>query len=116
MFGFIKSYLNKRVDLAKLELMEATSKLMSVLVYFIFIFIAFLMFFFMLSLSIGIMVGEWLGNRGLGMLLFSLIYLVILVVFLLKGKNIRKYLMEKIIELQLTVEEKKDESKNLNEE
>lgn len=105
MVGIIKSYISKRIELLKLELMEQTSNLVSILIYIFILLTLAMIFLFLSSLALGLLIGILLGNTGLGILIFSCIYLVAFVVLLLNYNKLRKYIMRKIIEFQLNNKE-----------
>lgn len=112
MVGIIKNYIAKRIELLKLELMEQTSNLVSILIYVFIILTLVMMFFFLFSFAIGLLIGELLGNTGLGILIFSLFYLIAFFVLLLNYNRLRKYTMRKIIEFQLNYKENANDDKD----
>ncbi|MDR2123183.1 MAG: phage holin family protein [Flavobacteriaceae bacterium] len=101
MVGFLKKYINKRIELLKLELTETISGLVSILIFVFTILILSMMFLFLFSFAIGMIIGTFLNNYGIGILIFSFIYLIAFIVLLLNYSRIRQYIMRKIIEFQL---------------
>ncbi|CVK15496.1 hypothetical protein Ga0061079_10241 [Apibacter mensalis] len=112
MLGFLKKYINNRIELLKLDLTETISGLLSIIICIIIIFSIGMMFLFLASLAFGIMMGTHFNNMGLGILLISCIYFIIFIILLSNYSNIRKYIMKKIIELHLNVKENELNDKN----
>ncbi|MCO6564894.1 MAG: hypothetical protein J6581_05565 [Apibacter sp.] len=112
MLGFLKKYINNRIELLKLDLTETISGLLSIIICIIVIFSIGMMFLFLASLAFGIMMGTHFNNMGLGILLISCIYFIIFIILLSNYSNIRKYIMKKIIELHLNVKENELNDKN----
>lgn len=101
MFGFIKSYVNKRVNLLRLELTENISLLVSNLIVGIIILTLCFLLLLFVSIGLSIFIGLKLNNLGLGFLIFSLFYLILFIIFLCFYSRISKSIMKKIIEHQI---------------
>ncbi len=101
MIGIFKKYVNKRVELLKLELTETISSLVSILLFVFIILTLAMLFLFLSSIAIGFMIGKLLDNFGLGILIVSSVYLIAFVIFLLNYNRFQRYIMRKIIEFQL---------------
>lgn len=112
MLGFLKKYINNRIELLKLDLTETISGLLSIIICIIVTFSIGMMFLFLASLAFGIMMGTHFNNMGLGILLISCIYFIIFIILLSNYSNIRKYIMKKIIELHLNIKENELNDKN----
>ncbi|MDR3273326.1 MAG: phage holin family protein [Flavobacteriaceae bacterium] len=111
MFGILKKYVNKRLELLKLEFVEYSSRLVSILIFAFIIILSAFMFFFLLSLAIGMMIGRYFDNPGLGILIFSAIYLLLFIILLLNHKKVKDFVMKKIAEMQLNyIDEDEDEN------
>lgn len=108
MFGFVKNYVNKRVNLIKLELTENVSLLISNLIVGFFILVLCFLFLLLLSIGISIYIGIKFADIGLGFVTFSAFYLILLIILICFYSKLSKTVMKKIIEFQLN--KKQDES------
>ncbi len=87
MVEIIKEYLNKRLELIKLETTEKTSVGLGHVVFLTAIFIFGSLFVLMFNIGIGLLIGYYLGNYGFGLLIMSGFYLLLtLLVFSFKNK------------------------------
>ena len=112
MLGFLKKYINNRIELLKLDLTETISGLLSIIIFIIIVFSIGMMFLLLASLSLGIMIGSYFNNLGLGILIISCIYLILFIILLTNYSSIRKYIMRRIIEMHLNVKENELNDKN----
>ncbi len=101
----ITDYLAARIKLLKYEIYEKTAKISaSLFSAFVLVMLAFLVLFF-LSISVGFYLGSLFNSYGLGFILVTALYLIVLIPFLLFRKNwIEKIIINRIIE-QLTEKE-----------
>lgn len=101
MVGIFKKYVNKRVELLKLELTETISSLVSILLFVFITLTLAIVFLFLSGIAIGFMIGKLLDNWGLGILIISLVYFIAFIILILNYNRIHGYIMRKIIEFQL---------------
>lgn len=80
MVEILKEYINKRLELLKLNTAEKSSKAMGFFLFFVVIFIFGSFFILMLNIAIGLLIGHLLGNYGIGLLIMSLFYLILTIV------------------------------------
>lgn len=104
----LKEYINNRIDAAKLNAAEKTSKIVAgffartILVVFVSLFVLFG------GVSLAFVLGEWTGRLYLGFLIVACLFLVMgLLVWTLRDKLIRIPMMNSI--LQQLYNEEKDE-------
>ncbi|MCT6869857.1 phage holin family protein [Apibacter sp.] len=112
MLGFLKKYINNRIELLKLDLTETISGLLSIIIFIIIVFSIGMMFLLLASFALGIMIGSYFNNLGLGILIISCIYLILFIILLTNYSSIRKYIMRRIIEMHLNVKENELNDKN----
>lgn len=87
----IKEYLEKRIELLKMETTEKTA-MVSGLVFFLAIALIFLAFFIVfLILGLGLWIGYLLGNYSYGLLIMSGICLIIFLIVFSLRKKIQTY-------------------------
>jgi len=89
------------LELLKLDFIESSSRLVSILIFAFIVILSAFMFFFLLSLAVGWMIGEYFNNPGLWILIFSIIYLLVFVFLLLNQKKVKDFVTKKIAEMQL---------------
>ncbi|MGM5630845.1 phage holin family protein [Apibacter raozihei] len=112
MVGIIKKYVNKRIELLKIELTETISSMISILIYIFIVLTLAMMFLILFSLAIGFLIGALLNNWGLGILIFSLVYLLAFIILIFNYNKIRKYIMHKIIEIQLNAKDEEEDDQD----
>ena len=98
MIDLLKEYANKRVELFKLQATEKSSIGSGFVVFFVLAFAALSFFVLMLNIAVGLLIGHSLGNYGLGVLIVSGFYLLILILILVFRKPIMKNIANKVIE------------------
>ncbi len=93
-------YLELRVELLKLEIFEKSSQLSASLAVGIITIILIMFFALSLFLALAFYIGQQLHNYAQGFLYSGLVYLIILILFILFGRNsIKKYVTNKVIKL-----------------
>jgi uncharacterized RDD family membrane protein YckC len=94
----VKEYLNARIELVKLNVAEKSSEAMANVIAGVFVALVFFLFILFAGIALSIGLGAWIGNRWLGFLIVSLLYLVIcLIIWFARGKIIRLPIMNAII-------------------
>lgn len=72
----IRNYLEIRLSLAKLEVLEKTAKIISLILAAIFLFTLFMLFLLFISMAAATWFGNMMNSEALGYLGVALIYLV----------------------------------------
>lgn len=72
----IRKYIEIRLNLAKLDVLEKSAKILSLLLSAIFLFIIFMLFLFFISLTMAKWLGQLMNSDALGYLLIAVIYLI----------------------------------------
>ncbi|NLN96085.1 MAG: hypothetical protein GX128_07955 [Bacteroidales bacterium] len=72
----IRKYIEIRLNLAKLDVLEKSAKILSLLLSAIFLFIIFMLFLFFISLTIAKWLGQLMNSDALGYLIIAVIYLI----------------------------------------
>lgn len=97
-YGYLKAYVEKRVELARLGMIEKFAKAMSFLISLVAFLLIIGMVVLLLSLALGFYLSEVLGSNSLAFLILSGVYLVIgLLVFALRNPLIRNPLIGQAI-------------------
>lgn len=97
MVEILKEYLEKRLELLKLETSEKTSLGIGHLLFFSSVFIILSFFILILNLSIGFLIGNAIGNFGYGLLIVSGFYLLIILLLFVFRKKITESIANLII-------------------
>lgn len=97
MVEIVKDYLNKRLDLIKIETTEKTSVGLGHLVFLSLLFIFGSFFVLLLNIGIGLLIGYFLGNYGYGVLIISGFYLILLLLAFKFKTKITECVANKII-------------------
>lgn len=98
MVDILKEYINKRIELIKLQTTEKTSVGLGIILFLILAF-AFMSFFvLMLNIAVGLLIGHSLGNYGYGLLIVSVFYLLLFILVLVYRNQIINRVADKIIE------------------
>ena len=72
----IRKYIEIRLNLAKLDVLEKSAKILSLLLSAIFLFIIFMLFLFFISLTMAKWIGQLMNSDALGYLIIAVIYLI----------------------------------------
>lgn len=97
MIDTLKEYIEKRINLVKIETTEKGA-LLSGLIYFLMVALIFLLFFIsFLVIGLGIWIGELLGNYAYGFFIMSGICLFIFLFVLLLRKPIQNFAANALI-------------------
>ena len=98
MFGDLKQYINNRIALAKLEVIDSVSNMLSAGIFVVVTGMVLLMLLFVGSLSLGFFLGKWMDNTGIGFLLVMGIYILLLILLFAFRKQIKLFFTNKVIE------------------
>lgn len=86
LFGHIKEYVNNRIDSAKLDIADKTSRISANAIAVLIIVLLSLFFILFASIALAQVIGEWIGKSYWGFLIVAGIYL--LLAFIIRiGKN-----------------------------
>lgn len=97
MLDLLKNYIEKRINLLKLEMAENTTKAMSLVLYLLLILIFMTCIFAFLFLGLALIAGHWLGHFAYGFLLISGFFLLCLLVVISQRKKLLEWFKEKFI-------------------
>ena len=98
MIELVKQYIEKRLELLKLEASEKTAIGFGTIVLMTLAFLALCFFVLLLNIAVGLLIGHAIGNYGYGLLIVSLFYLVVLITVVLLRKSIIKSVANKVID------------------
>lgn len=104
MLGIFKNYIEKRIELLKLEVTESTVKMISIVVYSLLLLVFAISFFSFLFVGIGLVLGSLLGSYAYGFLIVSAFFLLCLLVVFYQKRSIIEYFREKFIQTIFTEE------------
>jgi len=98
----VKEYLQVRFDLIRLEVVDSTSQLLSILITFLFLVVVVSFFLFFISYATANYISTAVGIRYVGYFVVAGVYFVIAIVFLLiQNKAIRTPIMNRLIKMIL---------------
>ncbi len=97
LFENVKTYLNTSVELMKLKAIEKISELFSTLAIRLALILILSMLFLFLNIGIAFWLGELSGHTYYGFFIVSIFYLLLLVLFLLTSKRIKRRIATVII-------------------
>jgi len=86
LFSQTKEYVDNRLELYKLKMIDKTSNVASLIISALALFVVFFIFFIILNIGIALLIGELIGKPYAGFLILAAIYLIAGLV-LLKGRN-----------------------------
>lgn len=101
MLGLVKNYLEKRIDILKLEVAESTIGKASKIGYAFILALFGIFFLLFLFVGIGFFIGYELQNFGYGFLIVAGFFLLSLLLLLLVKKSFIKYMREKLVDIIL---------------
>ncbi len=91
MFGIFKEYIEKRINLIKINAIEQSAKISGLIFFFAIVLVVSMFFLAFFILSIGMLVGSLLGSYVYGFLLMSLVCILALVLLFRYRKSIQEY-------------------------
>jgi len=90
LFGKSKEYVDNRLELFKLKMVDKTSSVVSSIIAGLALFIVFFIFFVILNIGIALLIGDLVGKAYLGFLILAAIYGIVgLVLFLRRDKIVK---------------------------
>ena len=96
----VLEYIELKTELTRLSLIEYVAKVASFIFAAIVGIIILSLVFFSLFIALSFFIGQYLHNYGLGFLISTGIYLLLLWYFAVSGgKQVQKYMSRKIVEL-----------------
>jgi hypothetical protein len=107
--GFIKDYINTRIEYIKLTTAEKTATMVANLAAGLFLAGIFLFFLVFSGVSLSIVLGQWIGQLWAGFLIVAFLYLLIgFLLWILRGRIIRLPVMNALIQ-QLFKKDEEDQ-------
>lgn len=98
MIGIFKDYIEKRVNLLKIEMTENTVKAISLIGYIFLLLILITCLFLFLFVGVGFILGNILGNYAYGFLSMSVFFLLCLLIISSQKRKIIAYFREKLVQ------------------
>ncbi len=90
LFAQLKDYVDNRIELFKLKIVDKASGIASAIVTGVIMFIVLLLFFLFLNIGIALLIGDLLGKSYLGFLILAGFYAIAgLVMFLMREKILK---------------------------
>ncbi|MEG0931529.1 phage holin family protein [Algoriella sp.] len=89
MFNELKVYINNRITLAKYDLVDSLSNMLAGGIYILIIAVFGLFLLLLGSLALGFILGSYFDNTGLGFLIVTGIYFLVMVFCLLFRKKLK---------------------------
>lgn len=99
MIGLIKNYIEKRIDLLKIETAESSVKVLGLVVYILLLATLGICVFAFLCIGLGLVIGRYIEDYAMGMFAVSGIFLFFFLVILLAKKGIVKFLKRRILDI-----------------
>jgi hypothetical protein len=99
MIELLKEYSSKKIELLKMEATEKSSVAAGSIIFLTILAVFFVFFFLLLNIGLGLLIGHYLDNYGLGVLLMSGFYLILLLIMMSIKKSIKNSVASKIINL-----------------
>jgi len=97
LFGQSKEYIDTRLELYKLKLIDKSSSIASSVVAGIALFVVFFIFFIVLNIGIALLIGDLIGRSYWGFLILAAFYGIVGFVLLSKRNKIFKTPIAKMI-------------------
>ena len=97
MIDLIKEYIEKRIELIKLDATEKTLKIIGISVPFFIILVFFFFFFILLNIGLALLIGMALENYAYGSLILSGCYFLMIVIVFLFRNSIKNLIVNQSI-------------------
>lgn len=114
-FEKVENLTKTSVELYKLKLIDKSSELLSGLFVNLIIFLTMLFFIAFINIALAFLIGNWIGNYGLGFLIISSFYVILAGLLYAFRKTISERVIEnKLLSIFLSKnkENEKEQSKN----
>ncbi|MFN3019649.1 phage holin family protein [Chryseobacterium sp. TY3] len=97
MIDLLKEYINIRIDLARLELIEKSSLSAGIITFIMTMVIVFAFFIILLNFGIAFLIGQALDNFSYGFLIVAGFYLLIMIIVLSMRKKMIKTVANNVL-------------------
>src|SRR3954468_8062996 len=97
LFSQTKDYIDNRLELYKLKLVDKTSGIASSIISGVVLFVVFFIFFVILNIGIALLIGDLVGKSYLGFLILAAVYAIVGLVLFSKRDKIFKTPLTKVI-------------------
>lgn len=91
MIDYLKRQINNRIALLKLEVVDVVSSMVGSGIFAVLAGVCSLMILFIGSIAAGFLLSNWLEDRGVGFLIVTGFYVLLLIVFLLFRQKIMRF-------------------------
>jgi hypothetical protein len=96
-FSQSKDYVDSRLELYKLKMIDKTSSVVSSVISYVALFVIFFIFFVVFNIGIALLIGDLIGKAYLGFLILAAIYGIAGVILFSKRDKIFKTPITKLI-------------------
>jgi uncharacterized membrane protein len=87
LFGQTKDYVDNRIELFKLKMVDKTANAASAIISGLVLFIVFFIFFIVFNIGLALLIGDLIGKAYAGFLILAAVYAIAgLVIFSKRGK------------------------------
>jgi hypothetical protein len=97
LFSQSKDYIDTRLELYKLKLVDKTSGVASSIISGVVLFVIFFIFFIVLNIGIALLIGDLVGKSYLGFLILAVLYAIVGFIIFSKRDKIFKDPVTKLI-------------------
>jgi len=97
LFSQTKDYIDNRLELYKLKMVDKTSGLASSIISGVVLFVVFFIFFVILNIGIALLIGDLVGKPYLGFLILAALYAIVGLVIFSKRDKIFKTPVTRLI-------------------
>jgi len=97
LFSQTKDYIDNRLELYKLKLVDKTSGIASSIISLVVLFVVFFIFFVVLNIGIALLIGDLVGKSYLGFLILAAVYAIVGLVLFAKRDKIFKTPLTRLI-------------------
>jgi hypothetical protein len=97
LFSQTKDYIDNRLELYKLKMVDKTSGVASSIISVVVLFVVFFIFFVILNIGIALLIGDLVGKSYLGFLILAAFYAIVGLVLFFKRDKIFKTPVTRLI-------------------
>ncbi len=109
MFNELKTYINNRIKLTKLDILDSVSHMLASGIYALILGVFFLFLLLLGSLALGFILGSYFDDVGLGFLAITGVHLLVMVLAILFRKRIKLMLVNFAIDNAMEAISKEEE-------
>lgn len=106
--GDLSSYIEKRLELIKLTSYEKIAQSGSFIAYSLIVLLLIFNILFLSLLGLAYFIGDYLNSAAAGFGILMVVAAIILLIFIFRGKQFRRYIVNTIISIMRKVEANED--------